>query len=123
MNGDLKIIDFEYAIPTTRGVDLANYFCEFCSDYDSENAHDMDFTLYPFFEDRAKIISSYLGSADSLTIAEVDREINAYLPFVHLQWAHWGIVKSLESHLSSFDYIRFAYNRFKQFITLRHINS
>ncbi len=118
---DFLIIDFEYAIPTARGLDFANLFCEFCSDYDAPNAHEMDFSLFPSSYDRAAIFMAYLSNQDSedAEVRKIDNEMLAYLPFVHLQWAHWGLVKALQSHPSSFDYFKYAYTRYEQFNRLR----
>jgi choline kinase len=58
------IIDFEYSMPVPRGFDLANYFCEFCADYESPTtpAHALDYSLFPSPEYRQKLLSHYSRS-------------------------------------------------------------
>lgn len=127
----LMIIDFEYGIPAPRGYDLANLFCEFCGDYDSSDgipAHEMNFSLYPSLETRRQLLELYFQSfaenSDKIfqekLIEELESEIRVYLPLVHLQWANWGIIKAandaqrgiLMPNDSSFDYLRYAYQRY-----------
>lgn len=110
------LIDFEYALPAARGFDFANYFCEFCSNYDIEGGHEVSYELYPNVKQRYEIFREYLGEdATDEFILQFDHETTCYLPFVHLQWAHWGLIKAQESHCSSFDHLRFAYLRYKEF--------
>lgn len=111
----LLIIDFEYALPTARGFDFANYFCEFCSDYDVEGGHEVSYELYPSFKDRMGIFRAYLGpDASEDDLLKLEHETECYLPFVHLQWAHWGLVKAQDEYLSSFDFLRYAYLRYTE---------
>jgi thiamine kinase-like enzyme len=116
--GGMIIIDFEYSIPTTRGFDLANFFCEFGSDFDSpDESHEVNFTLYPDFKERKSIFRQYLGAeATEEELHNLELETAAYLPFVHLQWAHWGLIKAQESHGSSYDHLRYAYQRYEQWM-------
>jgi choline kinase len=125
-----SIIDFEYGIPTGRGYDLANFFCEFCGDYDSADqtpAHLMDFSLYPDEESRRLIFQSYCLAIDwegsektplEKTLESLEAEVRVYLPLAHLQWAHWGVIKAADEIqrgvVSSFDYLRYAYQRYAQ---------
>jgi thiamine kinase-like enzyme len=117
-SADFVIIDFEYALQTTRGYDLANFFCEFCSDYDANEypPHEMDFSAFPSSIVRREVLGAYvdelMASASTAVnnienviktdpqsdcmrnaLDQIDEEILAYLPFVHYHWAHWGIVK------------------------------
>ncbi|CAM9167513.1 unnamed protein product, partial [Ectocarpus fasciculatus] len=115
----LQIIDYEYSIPTARGFDLANYFCEFCSDYDQEKSHELSFALYPEYKDRMQIYRAYLGPAASQQeLLQLERETSCYRPFVHLQWAHWGLVKAQDSHGSAYDHLRYAYLQYREWTRL-----
>jgi thiamine kinase-like enzyme len=133
-DGSLVVIDFEYSIPTSRGFDLANFMCEFCSDYDSHEPHELNYDLFPCDATRVHLIRSYLSvhanDCTSRPVPEVDREIMAYLPFVHLFWAHWALVKyfnavrpggSSASSSAAFDYLRYATQRFEQWGKLMHV--
>lgn len=127
-DGALVVIDFEYAIPTARGLDLANFMCEFCSDYDTHEPHELNYDLFPCESSRARLIESYLSSSANKestngSISDIDREVLAYLPFVHLFWAHWALVKyyntvraggASASSSSAFDYLQYGIQRFEQ---------
>lgn len=122
---ELLIIDFEYGISTSRGYDLANFFCEFCGDYDSSEqipAHVMDFSRYPEEESRKLIFQSYCEATgcqgDEKVLESLETETRVYLPLVHLQWAHWGLIKAADEiqrgEFSSFDYLSYAHQRYFQ---------
>ena len=101
---------------TSRGFDLANYFWEFCNDYESETSHIPDDAAFPSDEFILQVVEEYLGvigDSDS-TSAGVLREIKAYLPLVHLHWALWGIIKAVEPSTSNFDYQSFSRERAKR---------
>lgn len=114
---------------TTRGFDLANYFWEHCSDYDRAHNEIPDASHYPSIEEANRLITLYLQSLgkndnDSRLyqdlIGRLRQEIEAHLPFVHLQWAHWGLIKAgdrLGKKPGSFDYLKYAHDRFKRFFS------
>eukprot|EP00602_Paraphysomonas_sp_CaronLab_P012600 CAMPEP_0185039776 /NCGR_PEP_ID=MMETSP1103-20130426/37030_1 /TAXON_ID=36769 /ORGANISM="Paraphysomonas bandaiensis, Strain Caron Lab Isolate" /LENGTH=376 /DNA_ID=CAMNT_0027578813 /DNA_START=72 /DNA_END=1199 /DNA_ORIENTATION=- len=93
------IIDYEYAMVTTRGFDIANFICETTADYESSLPHVMDWGIFPCKEKRIQMYVEYLREEvhiDSLcskdllsSCLSLDNEVMAYVPFVHLQWAHW----------------------------------
>ena len=110
---EIKIIDYEYGLPTTRGYDLANFFCEFCNDYKGEQPEKTHREHFPSSSTIDRIIEHYSAEQDVATVRE---EALAYLPLVYLHWGHWGLVKAAESHSGSFDYLFYAMQRYQQFI-------
>jgi len=98
---------------TSRGFDLANYFWEFCSDYESESSFIPDDAAFPSDEFIVQVVEEYLRVVgdNGSTSVNVLHEIKAYLPLVHLQWALWGLIKAVEPSASSFDYARFSLER------------
>lgn len=108
------MIDFEYALPTPRGLDLANFFNEFCFDYDGEHPEVPDTTKYPSPKFIYQLLKEYLGVPDEDLIRRVHQEIVVYLPIVCLLWGYWSLVKAAEGGISDkFNYLKSAYERFK----------
>lgn len=117
---NLIIIDFEYAMPTTRGFDLANFFNEFCFDYDSSQPEIPDESKYPGRDRMIALLKQYVkdDDADEL-IEDILYEVQVYRPIVNLLWGHWGLVKASEtSGASSFDYLLSSKKRYELFVTL-----
>lgn len=121
MSGDklvLFIIDFEYGMATSRGFDLANFFWEHCSDYGRDHCEIADESYYPDVGGQEAFLKVYLqqmGLDPSVDLVEkIKHEVAAYLPLVHLQWAHWGLIKAAEKigKEPSFDYLKYSHYRF-----------
>ena len=119
---DCLIIDYEYAIPTTRAFDLANFFTEFCSDYDApvDCADRLDDSLFPDKKTRHSLLAAYLDvSKEDPAVKLLDRQVMAYLPFVQLHWGHWALIKSAEAGETNeplgFNYLRYAHQRYNLF--------
>lgn len=101
---------------TSRGFDLANYFWEFCNDYESETLHIPNDAAFPSEEFILQVIEEYLRVVgdDYSTSVSVLHEIKTYLPLVHLHWALWGLIKAVEPSISDFDYQNFSWERAKR---------
>ena len=103
------IIDYEYALPTTRAYDLANFIWEFCSDFSGLDPAEYHSEYFPDKEARASLLAAYLTAAregeaydgtitdDEAAVAVLDKQVLAYTPFVHLHWGHWALIKAAES--------------------------
>lgn len=98
---------------TSRGFDLANYFWEHCTDYDSLTPEIPNTSLFPEHERLLGLLSSYekhCGSEEGCNLEGIAREVHCYLPIVHLHWGLWGIIKAAEGP-SKFDYLQYAVER------------
>lgn len=101
---------------TARGLDFANFFCEFCSDYDTPHPDTLHFDNYPTHDVCLAVIAAYLGGGSPAAAAQIAREADAHLPLVHLQWGHWGIVRAAgPGRHSGFNYLRYAHQRYQQY--------
>lgn len=101
---------------TSRGFDLANYFWEHCTDYDSPTPEIPNKDLFPDHELLLDLLGSYeqrCGSDEECSPEEIAREIYCFLPLVHLHWGLWGIIKAAEGS-SKFDYLQYAVERLFQ---------
>ena len=109
---EYQIIDYEYALPTTRAYDLTNFLWEYCSDFSGEDPAEYHSEYFPNKDVRRKLLTAYVTAAregqshdgDSgalkdvaATVAELDKQVLAYTPFAHLHWGHWALIKAAES--------------------------
>ena len=82
----------------------------------------MDFGRYPEEESRKLIFQSYCEAMrceeDEKVLESLETETRVHLPLVHLQWAHWGLIKAADEiqrgEFSSFDYLSYAHQRYFQ---------
>ena len=133
------IIDYEYALPTTRAYDLANFIWEFCSDFSGVDPAEYHSEYFPDKETRASLLAAYLTAAREgesyngtisdmeSAVAVLDKQVLAYTPFVHLHWGHWALIKAAESEVQhtdaeaeavdesiAFNYLKYAQQRYKE---------
>lgn len=119
------IIDPEYGIPTSRGADLANFFGEFCADYNSVDRWKLDNTKYPTDAVMTEILHTYLQNSSIGSVSDISQvkdEIRAYLPLVQLLWGHWSLVQASKvASKSMVIYLEFAHQRYIRFRETAHL--
>ncbi|KAG0220370.1 hypothetical protein BGX33_000045 [Mortierella sp. NVP41] len=59
-NGELVVIDFEYAGYNTRGFDIGNHFCEWTADYHSERPSVLHHDWYPSKAEQFNFLEAYM---------------------------------------------------------------
>ncbi|KAF9925955.1 hypothetical protein FBU30_004340 [Linnemannia zychae] len=59
-NGELVVIDFEYAGYNTRGFDIGNHFCEWTADYHSDQPSIIHPERYPTKAEQLNFLESYM---------------------------------------------------------------
>ncbi|KAF9899161.1 hypothetical protein EC991_009398 [Linnemannia zychae] len=59
-DGELVVIDFEYAGYNTRGFDIGNHFCEWAADYHSERPSVMHNDKYPTKAEQLNFLEAYM---------------------------------------------------------------
>lgn len=99
---------------TARGFDLANYFWEFCTDYDSSTPELADGSLFPAPEQLVELLRAYsdrCALGEECDPKELAGEVSCYLPLVHFNWGLWGLIKAAEEEHSKFDYLKYAVMR------------
>ncbi|KAL4069435.1 choline kinase cytoplasm [Scleroderma citrinum] len=101
----IVVVDFEYAAPNPRAFDIANYFQEWMTDYQSSEPHQLRFSLYPTREERWSFYEAYLSHASSnksgvpvvvreASMVQLEREVCNWSPACAGMWAIWSIVKA-----------------------------
>ncbi|MCO5553527.1 hypothetical protein L7F22_007049 [Adiantum nelumboides] len=116
-NGDVTIIDYEYASFNPIAFDIANHFCEMTSNYHTETPHKLDTSNYPEYEERFRFVDAYLKSSVAPFSAlpraeEFMEEVECYTLVSHLHWGLWGILSATFSDID-FDYLEYARQRFQ----------
>eukprot|EP00250_Pteridium_aquilinum_P004262 c14486_g1_i1 orf=190-1260(+) len=113
-NGDVTIIDYEYANFNPIAFDIANHFCEMTANYHSETPHKLDSSLYPDVEERSRFIKAYLSIAGNTAVPSTEElleEVEGYTPASHVHWGLWGILSATFSDID-FNYLEYARQRF-----------
>jgi thiamine kinase-like enzyme len=107
---ELKLIDFEYASPNPRGMDIANTFLEFNNMNGLQVSSDWD--AYPDIHTQNEFLQAYLStiSTTETTTTHWDwnvcrDEIGKLTLFSHLAWAIWSLVPNPSI---DFDYTAYA---------------
>ncbi|KAF9550810.1 hypothetical protein EC957_011357 [Mortierella hygrophila] len=59
-DGELVVIDFEYAGYNTRGFDIGNHFCEWTADYHSERPSILHHDRYPTKAEQLNFLEAYM---------------------------------------------------------------
>ncbi|KAF9142569.1 hypothetical protein BG015_000751 [Linnemannia schmuckeri] len=59
-DGELVVIDFEYAGYNTRGFDIGNHFCEWTADYHSERPSILHHDKYPTKAEQLNFLEAYM---------------------------------------------------------------
>lgn len=110
-NGDVTIIDYEYASFNPIAFDIANHFCEMMANYHTETPHFLDSSKYPGVEERSRFIATYLGPSDAARTKELLEEVEIYTLASHIHWGLWGMLSATFSEIE-FDYLEYARQRF-----------
>ncbi|ODQ65340.1 kinase-like protein [Nadsonia fulvescens var. elongata DSM 6958] len=110
----LVVIDFEYSGANPVGVDIANHFCEWMSDYHAETAaHHIHEDRFPTKKEQLNLIQNYVehgyasfDDEDKMAqdVAYIYQASIDWRPMVNLYWCIWGIVqaKMLEKDIYKF---------------------
>jgi thiamine kinase-like enzyme len=116
--GEIRLIDFEYAGWNHRAADLANSFCEhcdmnnICADYPAEYPSDavQNVFLKTYIQ---RCQPSLIGDeSEWIEVLETLRlEIGRFSLLSHLGWAAWSVVMVNEGSAIDFDYVAYAKHR------------
>ncbi|KAK4371049.1 hypothetical protein RND71_010524 [Anisodus tanguticus] len=117
---DLTLIDYEYAWYNAAAYDLANHFCEWAANYNSETPHHiLDYSKYPSPEERQRFIRIYLShkghQPTEFEVEKFDVNVEKYTLANHLNFGLWAIISEVRSTNSNFDFLGFARTRFQQY--------
>jgi len=121
----VRIIDYDYVAVNYAAFDLANYFCEWCFDYNGSTENwRMNQGLFPDTLEQHRILSVYLQKrfgTGGTGMEEWLRMIDYMVPIAHLTWAYWLIVKAasefdMPPEDVSFDYMSCARERLRVFL-------
>ena len=125
----IVLIDLEYAGWNPRGFDLGNHFCEWASNFQSAQPHQLDFErCYPNHQQQKTFLTAYLtpkASSSSSAAAPIPApsedeveslidEANEYALASHLYWGTWGLLQSCLSNLD-FDFLAYASQRLRAY--------
>jgi len=114
-DGDITLIDYEYASYNPVAFDIANHFCEMMADYHTETPHLLDQKKYPDFAERQRFVECYLkvsGKGDDCEVENLMKDIDHYVLASHIHWGLWGILSANVAEIN-FDYLGYARERFK----------
>ncbi|KAG8184905.1 hypothetical protein JTE90_017760 [Oedothorax gibbosus] len=102
------LIDFEYGAYNYRGFDLANQFCEWCFEYETENFpyFTWEFEKFPSVEEQTVFIRAYLNQQveegiieRSAIVPEVDKileEVQFFSLACNIMWSLWSVQMSFK---------------------------
>jgi len=139
-DGNLVVVDFEYAGYNYQAFDIANHFCEWMYDYRSSDPHKMKLDLYPNENQQIDFLQSYIDteryyltsndhtinnspSPPSLTydnyLQKLKSDVYAFTLVSHIMWGLWGLVQSGQSQIN-FDYLSYGMGRLHRFRELKN---
>lgn len=109
IKNEVIFIDYEYSCMANPALDVANFFCETMTDYNSLEI-ERSFGLNE--EQKIEFIKEYLKSKD---YREFLNNVNEMEIFSHFYWYLWGRKHLLTNQIVSevFDYKKFTLNRLK----------
>ncbi|GLJ52395.1 hypothetical protein SUGI_1114460 [Cryptomeria japonica] len=114
-DGNVTLIDYEYATYNPVAFDIANHFCEMMADYHTGTPHLLDEKKYPDFSERWRFVESYLkgsGDDDKCNVEKLMEDIDHYVLASHIHWGLWGILYANVAEID-FDYLGYARERFR----------
>uniref|UniRef100_A0A0D6R8Q4 Choline kinase N-terminal domain-containing protein n=1 Tax=Araucaria cunninghamii TaxID=56994 RepID=A0A0D6R8Q4_ARACU len=114
-DGNITLIDYEYATYNPVAFDIANHFCEMMADYHTETPHLLHQKKYPDFAERQRFVECYLkasGNEDDCEVEKLIKDIDHYVLASHIHWGLWGILSANVAEID-FDYLGYARERFK----------
>ncbi|RKP16540.1 kinase-like protein [Rozella allomycis CSF55] len=94
---NLMLIDFEYSLIAQREYDIANHFCEWMANYDSENPHILHQNLFPSLEERYNFYRAYFEEKENVQLEQFDLIVMSFVPLSHLFWCIW-VARILRFH-------------------------
>lgn len=112
-NKDIMFVDFEYSGPISVGVDIANHFCEWMTDYNLPESEILRIPLGPTVEQQRRFIRTYLRARFGKDPTE--EEIEKLREIVHkhtlLSDFHWFLWGLLQKQMSSIDWDYWKYTQ------------
>ena len=109
--GDIMFVDFEYSGPISVGVDIANHFCEWMTDYNLPESAILRESLGPTEEQQRRFIRSYLRArfGKEPTEEEVEKlkeTVRKHTLLTDFLWFLWGL---LQKQMSTIDWDYWKY--------------
>ncbi|KAI9298580.1 kinase-like protein [Neoconidiobolus thromboides FSU 785] len=113
-NGELVVVDFEYAGYSYPAFDIANHFCEWMANYHSDRPHYLNENDYPNKSEQLNFLKAYLesqrGSFTTEELHEFQKEVECFSLLSHLKWGFWGIIQAGTSTID-FNYMAYGTQR------------
>jgi choline/ethanolamine kinase len=123
-DGELVLVDYEYAGYNYAAFDIGNHWCEWTADYHSSDPAQLNLERYPNQEEQLRFVRAYLRerySPNPLTEDEIEKkaevlakESRLWSVTSHLMWGLWGLVQTSQSEID-FDYYKYAMQRLVAF--------
>ncbi|KAK3847637.1 MAG: kinase-like domain-containing protein [Linnemannia gamsii] len=111
-DGELVVIDFEYAGYNTRGFDIGNHFCEWTADYHSERPSIIHHDRYPTKAEQLNFLEAYMEA--EIAMNSMYKEVNKFALTSHIMWGLWGLIQATQSDIE-FDYFEYSLQRLREF--------
>ncbi|PKY50361.1 kinase-like protein [Rhizophagus irregularis] len=132
-DGNLVVVDFEYAGYNYQAFDIANHFCEWTYDYRSSVPHKMNLDLYPNEDQQIDFLRAYIDAYSIPSdhtinnpsethdnyLQKLKLEVYAFTLASHVMWGLWGLVQSGQSQIN-FDYLSYGMERLHRFRELKN---
>lgn len=114
-DGELIIIDFEYAQCSYRDFDIANHFCEWMADYHSTEPHVLHKDRYPSDKERDVFFKAYDEQDHTM-----EDNVNQFRLASHLLWGLWGRIMAASQESDTFDYQAYSDQRLLFYASIKN---
>ncbi|KAI9284543.1 kinase-like domain-containing protein [Umbelopsis sp. AD052] len=123
-DGELVLVDYEYAGYNFAAFDIGNHWCEWTANYHAEDPALIHLEQYPNQEEQLRFVRSYIRERIApkvLSDEELEEqavrlasESAKWSVASHLMWGLWGLVQASQSEID-FDYYKYAMQRLSAF--------
>lgn len=123
-DGELVLVDYEYAGYNYAAFDIGNHWCEWTANYHSSDPALLHLDQYPTQEEQLRFVRAYIRERESdkhLSDQEVEEKAEnlasdsrKWSIASHLMWGLWGLVQASQSEIE-FDYYKYAMQRLGAF--------
>ncbi|KAH8554959.1 kinase-like domain-containing protein [Umbelopsis sp. PMI_123] len=123
-DGDLVLVDYEYAGYNYAAFDIGNHWCEWTANYHAEDPALIHLDQYPNEEQQMRFTRAYIKERVLPTMlcdeeleekaAALASEARKWSVASHLMWGLWGLVQASQSEIE-FNYYKYAMQRLTAF--------
>ena len=121
----VNFVDFEYCGPVERGFDIGNFWCEWASDFGSDEPHKLHFDRFPQLAEQRAFCTAYLRAGNKAAappspaaVKALCNEAKQWSVMSHAWWGLWGLVQAATSSID-FDFAEYSAQRFEQYWSAR----